>query len=200
MNPYFVFIIRNIGGVILWLMGFKVTGKLPPDLKKFVILGVPHTANRDFLMALGWLRYEGIRPMFVGKESLFYPPFGWFFKLLGGIPDNRYRKEKGEKTDSVIDVVVEAFAKNDIMAFGIAPEGTRKLAIRWKLGFYHIATRANVPIVLGKFDYGKKEVTVAGIFYPTGDIDADMRKIMSYYTDVVAHRPELFSLDERYVS
>jgi 1-acyl-sn-glycerol-3-phosphate acyltransferase len=199
MNPYFVFIIRNIAGVILWFMGIKVKGSLPPDLKKFVIIGAPHTANRDFLMALGWLQYKGIRPMFVGKESLFYPPFGWFFTLLGGIPDNRYRKEKGEKTESVIDVVVEAFAKNDIIAFGIAPEGTRKLVKQWKLGFYHIAVRANVPIAIGVFDFGKKEVNVPCIFYPTGDIDADMRVIMSYYKGVQAQYPEQFSLDERYI-
>ena len=69
MNPYFVVIIRFFASIILWFMGFKVTGSLPPNLKKFVLLGAPHTANRDFIVALGWLRLPNIRPMFVGKES-----------------------------------------------------------------------------------------------------------------------------------
>ena len=99
MNPYFVFVIRHIAGFILWLMGFKVAGKLPPDLKKFVIIGVPHTANRDFLMALGWLRYEGIRPMFVGKESLFYP----FFLLFPCGNDCRECRRAARKTSQTAD-------------------------------------------------------------------------------------------------
>ena len=84
------------------------------------------------------------------------------------------------------------------MAFGIAPEGTRKLVKQWKLGFYHIAMRAHVPIVLGKFDYAKKEISIPAIIHPTGNIEADMRLIMSYYTDVTAKYPTQFCLDERY--
>ena len=180
-------------------MGVKVVGDLPKDLKKFVIIAAPHTANRDFLLALGWLKFEELRPMFVGKESLFYPPFGWVFRWLGGIPDNRYRNAEGKKSESIIDTVVEAFAQHDDIAFGIAPEGTRKLITNWKLGFYHIAVRAKVPIVIGTFDFGKKETRIAAVFYPTGDLEKDMREIISYYKGVQGFRPECFALDERFV-
>ncbi len=198
MNIYFVIIIRFLAKIILWFMGFKIVGDLPEGLKKFVIIAAPHTANRDFLLALGWLKFREVRPMFVGKESIFYPPYGWFFRWLGGIPDNRYRNAAGKKSESITDIVVAEFAKHDNIAFGIAPEGTRKLVKQWKQGFYHIAVRANVPIVVGVFDFENKEIRVETIFYPTGDIDADMRLIMSYYKDVKGLRPERFSIDERY--
>ncbi len=198
MNPYFVIAARYIASFLLKIMGIKVTGDLPHGLKKFVLIGAPHTANRDFIVALGWLKIEGIVPMFVGKESLFYWPYGWFFRWLGGIPDNRYRKAKGEKTDSIVETVIDAFNEHENMAFGIAPEGTRKLVKQWKFGFYHIAIGAKVPIVIACFDYGKKEARIAGVFHPTGDIAVDMPVIMSYYKDVKGYRPELFSLDERY--
>ena len=40
----------------------------------------------------------------------------------------------------------------------ITPEGTRKAVPDWKKGFYIIAQKAGVPIVLTYIDFAKKEI------------------------------------------
>jgi 1-acyl-sn-glycerol-3-phosphate acyltransferase len=199
MNPFFVVFIRFLSSVTLRVMGFKIKNNIPDDLKKFVVIGAPHTANIDFVLALAWLQIKDIRPMYLGKETLFYKPYGWFFRMIGGISDNRKSRKTGEKLESVIDIVVNAFSEYDNVVFGIMPEGGRRPIKRWKTGFYHIAVRAKVPIVITTFDFAKKEITHVAVFYPTGDLDADMPIIMSYYKGVTAKNPEKFCLDERYV-
>jgi len=42
------------------------------------------------------------------------------------------------------------------LILGISPEGTRSRVEKWKTGFYYIAQKANVPIVLMYMDYKKK--------------------------------------------
>ena len=62
-----------------------------------------------------------------------------------------------------------------------------------------MALQANVPIGLGYLDYQKKEAGIARLFWPSGDIEKDMREIMGFYASISPRYPELFSLDERYV-
>jgi 1-acyl-sn-glycerol-3-phosphate acyltransferase len=73
----------------------------------------------------------------------------------------------------------------------IAPEGTRKKVNQWKTGFYYMAIKAGVPIIPVAFDYGKKEVVYHEPFYPTGNIDADITFLESYFIGVVGKNPEL---------
>jgi len=65
------------------------------------------------------------------------------------------------------------------------------------MGFYHIAVLANVPIQLAYIDYGKKELAIKEIFYPTGDEEADLAKIQEYYKDIQAKFPKKFSLSRQ---
>ena len=78
----------------------------------------------------------------------------------------------------------------------MSPEGTRKKTERWKSGFYWMACKGQVPIVIGFIDYRTKQVGLCGIFYPTGDIDADMPKIQAFYRGKTARYPQLFTLDQ----
>ena len=74
----------------------------------------------------------------------------------------------------------------------VTPEGTRKRVNDWKKGFYYIAQKANVPILMAYFDYKKKEAGFKGVFYPTGDADKDIRDIREHYRGVTACHPENF--------
>ena len=60
------------------------------------------------------------------------------------------------------------------------------------VGFYYIAQKANVPILMAYFDYKKKEAGFKGVFYPTGDADKDIRDIREHYRGVTACHPENF--------
>ena len=88
--------------------------------------------------------------------------------------------------------LVEIFNSHDRFAIAITPEATRRANPDWKKGFYYIAQGANVPIVLAYIDYRAKRVGIERTFTPTGDVEADMRAIKTYYRDFHARRPENF--------
>jgi len=54
-----------------------------------------------------------------------------------------------------------------------------------------MALKANVPIIPVAFDYGKKEVVYNKPFYPTGNIEEDIKFLESYYVGVIGKIPEL---------
>ena len=74
----------------------------------------------------------------------------------------------------------------------ITPEGTRGKVKEWKLGFYYIATEADVPIVPVALDYSRKRIVIMAPFTPTGDAAADMPKIQALYSSKMAKHPENF--------
>ena len=76
----------------------------------------------------------------------------------------------------------------------IAPEGTRQLNKEWKKGFYFIALKAQVPIVLAFIDYGKREMGFGKLFIPTGDLDLDLAEIMAFYKEKQGKFPDRFQV------
>ncbi len=169
---------------ILRRFGWKIEGHYPYELKKFVLIVIPHTSNWDF--PLGVLVRSALRAKinYVGKDSLFRPPFGWFFRWLGGYPVNR------SKSSHFVDSVVEIFKKEERFALTIAPEGTRKKVEKLKTGFYYIALGAQVPIVMVKFDWSNKIVGIREPYYPTRNFDADMEIIKNFYGGVKGKNPQ----------
>ncbi len=61
---------------------------------------------------------------------------------------------------------------------------------KWKTGFYHIATGANVPIVLGFLDYQRKVGGIGPVIYPTGDFEADIKTIRAFYDGIIGKYPD----------
>ncbi len=47
-----------------------------------------------------------------------------------------------------------------------------------------------IPIVLGYVDYRRKAGGIGPTVLPTGDIEADMQEIRSFYAGVTGKRPE----------
>jgi hypothetical protein len=90
----------------------------------------------------------------------------------------------------LVGQVIGLFNTNERFVIAIAPEGHRKRVDAWKTGFYHIAHGASVPIVLTYLDYRRKVGGIGPIVMPTGNIDADMKIIQTFYTSVTARHPE----------
>ena len=173
--------------IITKIMGWKVIDPFPV-IPKCVLVVAPHTSNWDFIV--GKLAYNslGRQANFLIKDEWFFFPFNIFFNKIGGIPVNRDRNE------SLTTKLADAFEEREWMHLGITPEGTRKPAKEWKMGFYLIAMKANVPILLIGLDYGKKEIRVLDVYYPTGDYNKDIVEIKEYYKDIKAKKPENFIL------
>lgn len=76
------------------------------------------------------------------------------------------------------------------------PEGTRSLNPDWKKGFYFIAQKAGLPIILYAIDYEKKLIVSTKTIHPTGDVEKDMREIKLYFKDFKGKIPEKFTIGE----
>jgi len=57
---------------------------------------------------------------------------------------------------SLVDQVVKRAKESRKFHLSITPEGTRKANPNWKKGFYYIALKAELPILLIGIDYEKK--------------------------------------------
>ncbi|HEU5315395.1 MAG TPA: 1-acyl-sn-glycerol-3-phosphate acyltransferase, partial [Chloroflexota bacterium] len=171
-----------VARALLALFGWRVEGTLPAA-PRFVLVLAPHTSNWDgwamvvagfaFATPLAWL----------GKRELFVGPAGWALRRLGGIPLDR-----DAPADAVRDAT-RALSGPGHLALAIPPEGTRKPAPHWKLGFHVIARHARVPIVLGFADYRRRVVGVGPTLYPTPNLAADMATIRAFYEPITARYP-----------
>ena len=123
----------------------------------------------------------------MGKAELFRRPFGWFFYWCGGIPVDR------KKSTGLVEQMVEACEKSDKFILTIAPEGTRHHVTEWKMGFYHIAKNAGIPMVMAIVDGARKMVRVGQIFNPTENMEADMKTIKGFFANMVGINPRLTS-------
>lgn len=176
---------KAISKALLHLAGWKL-GPIGEDVPKAVVCVAPHTSNWDFIVGKLFYTALGRNAGFLIKKEWFFFPFNLFFGWLGGVPVDR------RKRTSVTDQMVEVFAERKKFQLAVTPEGTRKRVNEWKKGFYYIALKANVPILLAYFDYEKKEVGIKTIFYPTGNIDEDIYKIRTYYRGVKGCNPKNF--------
>jgi len=177
---------KALSKAILKMAGWKLGPVEGVELPKCVICVAPHTSNWDFPIGKLFYTSIGCTASFLIKKEWFFFPFNLLFKALGGVPIDR------SKRTSVTEQMVEEFNSRLVFQLAITPEGTRKRASEWKKGFYYIALAAKVPILLGYFDYAKKEVGIKTVFYPTGDADEDIKKIRSYYKGVKGRNPKNF--------
>lgn len=166
------------------LFGWRIVGSFPTDLKKYVVIGAPHTSYWDFVLGIFVRSILNEKINFIGKASLFNPPFGFIFRRLGGTPVDR------SKNNNLVDAIVQVFNSKEYFRLALSPEGTRKKVAQWKTGFYYIAKGAKVPIVMFTFDFGKKQVALSEPFYPTESLVEDMKFIQNFYKGVKGKYPE----------
>jgi 1-acyl-sn-glycerol-3-phosphate acyltransferase len=165
-------------------MGWKIVGIENAEVKKCVLMVMPHTSNHDFYIGLFTRGISGLQMNWVGKKELFRFPFGFYFRNVGGEPLDR--SGGLNKVDSIAAI----FDRKETFRLAVAPEGTRKTVKEIKTGFYFIALKAKVPIVPVAFDWGKKEVNLGKPFFPTGNYDADFVILKEYYKGVLGKIPE----------
>ena len=173
----------RVAKFLLWLGRWTPVG-LTLDAKKAVIIGAPHTSYWDGYWLLVYKIAFGVDVKFFIKDTSFWFPLSILLNGLGGVPLNR-----GDARMAVKQAVA-AFNANDEYLFGLAPEGTRSMTKGWKTGFYRIAEDAGVPVVLGFFDYKNKRLGFGPKMTLSGDMEADMVIIRSFYASVEGRRPE----------
>ena len=163
------------------ILGWKVVGNVTMSkdtIKKAVIIAAPHTSWHDFYIALLMRRVIGVKSNFVAKKELFRWPFGYYFRAIGGAPlDRRPGQNK-------VEAIAKLFENRAEFRLALSPEGTRKKVEEWKTGFYYIAKKANVPIIMFTFDFEHKQNKISEPFYPTDDLVADFKYMRSFFDGV----------------
>ncbi|MBQ8991556.1 MAG: 1-acyl-sn-glycerol-3-phosphate acyltransferase [Prevotella sp.] len=159
-----------------------------PD--KYIICLAPHTSNWDFILGLLYSRSIGMQSNFLMKKEWFFWPLGPIFRSLGGIPV--YRQKHSSMTESMAESAKQA----KVFHLCITPEGTRSKNPDWKKGFYFIALKSGIPILLYGLDYERKLIQCTKTVIPSGDLEADMRDIKLYFKGFKGKKPENFTIGE----
>jgi 1-acyl-sn-glycerol-3-phosphate acyltransferase len=186
---------ESMGRFFYWLANllwykwgkWKVVSRVPEGLKKAVIAAAPHTGKEDFPVGIGAWYTENKSASFIAKKELFDGPMGFIFRSTGGIPIDRATSK------NMVEQAAGFFKDRDELFLVIAPEGTREWRPRWKTGFYYIAKAAGVPIILAYMDFGKCEVGLGEVFYPTDDVEADFKYIEEFYSKFTAKVPSKYN-------
>ena len=180
---------RTVSGRILKSLGWKITTGYG-DLKKSVTIFAPHTAHIDYFYGKLGFTEIGVKFKFLSKKELFFFPMNLIMRKMGSIP------VRGVKGVNAIFQVVDLLNANDELHIVVSPEGWVKPVAKWNRGFFHMANKAKVPIVVAALDYGKKEMGVLGVIYDTSDFNTVMKQINEMYKDVKGKNPERFILQK----
>ena len=168
-------------------MGFsEVVTETRPE--KYIIVMAPHTSNWDFVVGTLYARAEGFQCNFLIKKEWFFWPMGILMRKLGGIP--AYRDKKTGSTERLATLAMQSKEFH----LCITPEGTRQPNREWKRGFYYIALKAQLPILLYGLDYRKKVIECTKVIIPNGDVEGQMAEIKEYFARFTAKKPENFSI------
>jgi len=164
------------------ILGWKLLGEFP-KVDKCIVIVVPHTSWIDFFLGLLVRRVVNEEINYIAKKSLFKPPFGWYFRWMGGAPIDR------DKNMDTVSAIVSIFDRRKKFRLALSPEGTRKKVAEWKTGFYYIALAARVPIVMVAFDFGKKQVKISGPHFSLDDKEKDFTTYKAFFKGVVGKVP-----------
>lgn len=170
--------------ILVNLLGWKIKGEFP-HIKKSIIIFAPHTSYWDGLYGKLYLMQLGIKYKFLSKKEFFKFPLKYFFIIFGSIPVYENKK--------YIDYVVGLFNNSKELHLVLSPEGHLAKVTRWKKGYFYMAVKADVPIVVSYLDYKKKEIGIKGVIYNSTNIGAVRKEIAELYSDVTAKYPEKFS-------
>ena len=170
------------------LFGWRFEGTVP-NLLKMVLIGAPHTSNWDFVLAMVVLFALRVRVYWLGKHTFVNSPLKPLLLWLGGVAVDR------GAASGVVEQTAAQFEQRDQFLLGLAPEGTRSLVKRWKMGFFYIARAANVPIIPVGLDYGRKVIKLGAPIWTDVGETAVLAQLKTFYSDVQAKHPHEFSVE-----
>ena len=169
---------------ILGIIGWELVEEIPNE-KKYVLIGAPHTSNWDWVFALLVMAGVGVKPHWVGKESLFKGIAGPVMRWFGGISVVRGARK------NFVGQIIDIYNDSKELVIALAPEGTRKYVDHWKSGFYYIATGAEVPVAMGFVNFVEKKCGIGGYFSPSGNLSDDMKIMQEFYANsAMGRHPE----------
>ena len=171
--------IQWLAKTIYHLIGWKVVGRYPREIKKKVLVVAPHTSSWDVpvgLLVKVWLKMDDVT--FYAKKELFTGLQGRFLRFMGAAPVDR------GKNNNLVGQVLSDFKNKDHHTILITPEGTRRKVAKFKTGFYYMANKADVPIIPIIFDFEEKAIKFLEPYYTSGDLEKEVKEIEDIFRGV----------------
>lgn len=168
-------LVRWIASLVIRCARWRVVGEFP-DLPRLVAIAAPHSSNWDGILGISFAYSMGVRATWMGKNSLFRNGLDGLMRGLGGIPTDRSnpRGAVGQMAEML------RTTREPLWLF-LAPEGTRKVVRKWRTGFWHIASEAQVPILLVAIDFPNRRFIVGPLFTTSEDKAADLERLYDHY-------------------
>lgn len=180
---------KELSRYLLYILGWEIKGEFP-DIKKSIVIFAPHTSYWDGFFGKLYFMQSDINYKFLSKKEFFKFPIKYFFKAFGSIPVYNNKE--------YVIQIAQLFNNKKELHIVLSPEGQLAKTTHWKRGFYYMAEKANVPIVVGYIDYKKKEVGIKGVIIETNNLQTTMIDITQMYKNVNAKYPDSFSTDIRF--
>ena len=182
---------KLIGKALLKILRWKV--ELEGDSKELdrcILIVAPHTSNWDYLLGILTYWKLGKRLKVIIKDSHTKAFYGPIVRWIGAIGIDRSKKE------GLIEKVSERFTKENF-SLVITPEGSRAFAEKWRLGFFHMAVAAKVPLVMASGDYKTKQIKI-GYTIPYNDLihrsmESILDEIQEYFMHIHAKFPKNYN-------
>ena len=169
--------------ILFKMLGWRMVGDPPSELK-YIFVAVPHTSNWDFFY--GWLAIQALdlNVKIFAKDVFFIWPINYFCAFFGVLPVNR------RKRTNFVDSVAEMLEKADMLRLLITPEGTRSYKSTLKSGYYHLAKKANVPIVVAGPNFRDKTFTILPARGPMASFAEDEAQVIEFCRTQHGRHPE----------
>lgn len=168
------------------LLGWK-TNVTVPNYDKCVICAAPHTSNWDLF--IGKLFYGAI-----GRKTSFMMKKEWFFSFRIDIQSHRRHTGRPKPEHIFGRPDGKQICRKQTVSFSHYSGRYAQIQPKLEKGFYFIALKAQVPIMLIGIDYPTKTITSTKAIMPTGDFEKDMHEIKLYFKDFRGKIPENFSV------
>lgn len=177
---------KLISRFILGILGWKLEGEWPEDVRKSIICFAPHTSYSDGFIGKLFFWQLGVKHKCMMTKKYFNWITSPFLKLFGFIPVGGV---KGH--NAVLDAVGYLKESNELNIL-ICPEAHLRKVESWNLGFIRIAEKAKVPIVFGYLNYKDKKGGILGYTESSEWVNVKS-EIYTTYEKEWAKYPEKFS-------
>ncbi len=169
--------------ILFKLLGWRLVGEPPAD-KKYLFVAVPHTSNWDFVY--GWLAINALdlNVKIFAKDVFFVWPLNYVCQFLGVLPVNR------RKSTNFVDSVAERFEQSDSLRLLITPEGTRSYQETLKSGYYYLAKKAGIPIVVAGPNFKDKTFTILPPRPPLPNFQLDQAQVIAFCKTQYGRHPD----------
>lgn len=167
------------------VLGWSIDGRIPHEVKRLLVVFLPHTSNWDFV--IGWLFIcaEKIDVTIFGKDQFYVFPLKYGYDYFGVIPIKRNESQ---------NFVQQAAARYDDGAelwTAMAPEGTRSYRASLRSGYYYFAKTADIEILTVGPDFKNKTLRVLPPRKTAETFEADANQLTEFARECVGKRPEL---------